>query len=196
MTMAIKGPTKLQAREVSPYITQKLGIDIEGAARQKSIPVAWAFFLHDAAVPAVIAGKKEDNSVYPAHHALTYGQNLFAESYVETETSREEPVVVTLMPDGTVSDFRSTRPQGDGEFITRVDLRGVSEGYAQDCAWLLHALFSERGGLYSFYKKDGVCIMDLIVRGTKTLGEPAIVERTEDGGVLMTFRFMTKYSRV
>lgn len=191
-----RNPSVLVEPQPSDYLTVVLGVDAHRDRAQVSVAKAMARFLGELGIPAVTAGTQIGDVLYPKDHALVFGFNLFGDSFVEVAENENEPVIVTCAPDGTVTDFGSSKPQGDVPAVTRIEVRGLNEAVAQDCSWLLHKVFSRRPGFERQLHHDGQVRTDLIVRGSRPIDEPQLAEIDVGNRVLMVFRVVTSHSRL
>lgn len=191
-----RNPSILVEPQPSDYLTVVLGIEPARSRAQVSAAKAIARFIGELGVPAVLEGTRIGDVVYPRDHALVFGFNLFGDSLVEVAENENEPVLVLFAPDGSVTDYGSSKPQGNAQAVTRVEVRGQTEALAQDCSWLLHAIFSRRPGFERQLHHAGQVKTDLIVRGSRPIDEPAIAEIDVGNRTLMVFRVVTSHSRL
>lgn len=191
-----RNPSVLVEPQPSDYLTVALGIDQNRSRAQITVAKAMARFIGELGVQAVAAGTRIGDVVYPTAHALVFGFNLFGDSLVEVAENENEPVLVLFAPDGSVTDYGSSRPQGNAQAVTRIEVRGQTEALAQDCSWLLHAIFARRPGFERQLHHGGQVKTDLIVRGSRPIDEPALTEIDAGNRVLMTFRVVTSHSRL
>ena len=188
-------PKRLLRVQDSNFFKYDLDFESTRAAKQASVEMLTARFLGSGNLPAVLSGTKIGDVVYPEDHALIFGFNIFGDRHHEYPQNETEPVIVTIAPDGAVVDFGDSNPQGDSTSISKVEVRGVTEAVAQDCAWMLHGLFSKRPGYQSSLVVDGAEKVNLIVRGSRPLDEPVVAEERQSR-VLMLFRVATRHSRI
>ena len=197
---------KLHARNPTDQIYLPAVLNYDSAVAEKSVGIdeALVSFIHDLAIPAVRAGTAFPLSngttfTYPVDSVLTHGENLFAGAIRLEADTDNEPVVVTLLMDGAVTDFSGSVPRTADQAIVRVYVSAVWEKLALDSAWRLHGLFSKKPAFHrqlTLNQGDASerSVVDLRVRAVWPLDDPAISDR--DGNrVGATFRLSTRHQR-
>lgn len=188
-----------EPRESSPTsYFDRLGFSPVDAGRQISLQEAFAFFLHDIQFPLLLDGEHIGPDFVAQGEIATLGENLFPLHFDDDRLHRDRQVLVSIVPDGTIDSFGSSAPQDNNQGILRVVIRAWREAIGTTVAWRLHGFFAKRPEFERGHVDAGTPFgqskVDLYVRGTRPLDEPAIAENLDDR-VVVTFRVTALYSR-
>ncbi len=180
------------------YLDRVLGYDAGIAQRAQGVHEAIAYFLDEVAAPCILAGSRYGDMYFPTDVALTYDVNLFASSEWDNNWTKDQPVTVAVMPDGTVTDFTGS-VDSEATSVLRFVISSPLNNCALDCAWMLHGLFRKRPvfqrvitvghGTNSERSK-----VDLDVRDVRPIDEPQIADRS-GSRVRVVFRVQSIHHR-